>query len=468
MLNQFHTKDNARIALGIANLFVLEIIFLATLMMGYTNYFFYYSNGYLVFFVLYLILFVLFGRMFDAFEMGDKTTTDLFLSYSLALFVCNFILYFILCLITLQLIPAGPILLMQVIEMVLIALLLYLENRYIRINFPPVKVVAIYGEEHYGLIGKLNNIRDLSMSVIRSIDLQDLDYDKFDDLLVGADGVVTLDVHHENKKKIFKTCYEKHMLVYDVPSITDMFLASSDILHIVDSPILKINKYGPDELEKIAKRTIDIIGSLILIILTSPLMLGTAIAVKLQDGGDIFYKQVRLTRDEKEFKMIKFRSMVMNAEKKTGAVLAKKNDDRITPVGRFIRATRFDELPQLFNILLGDMSFVGPRPERPEIYDEICKTMPEFRFRLVVQAGLTGYAQIYGKYNTSLRDKLLLDLYYIENFSLIDDIKMLLLTLKIIFNKDATEGVEEDAERTKSESEAENSNQNPTDPMNMK
>ena len=136
--------------------------------------------------------------------------------------------------------------------------------------------------------------------------------------------------------------------------------------------------------------------------------------------------------------------MVMNAENKTGVVLAKENDDRITKVGKFIRKTRFDELPQLVNIFNGEMSFVGPRPERPEIYDEIVKTMPEFRYRLVVKAGLTGYAQIYGKYNTSLRDKLLLDLYYIENYSLIDDIKLILLTLKIIFKKESTEGIKDD------------------------
>ncbi|MBR4470765.1 MAG: exopolysaccharide biosynthesis polyprenyl glycosylphosphotransferase [Erysipelotrichaceae bacterium] len=447
MFEKFSTKENAKIVLGISNIFILEIVFLTTLMMGYVNYFFYYSNGYLVFFALYLLLFVLFGRLFDSFDIGNTTTTDLFLSYTLTLIVCNFVMYFILCLITLRLIPVWPILLMQAIEMILIAVLLFWENRYMRDNFPPVNVVAIYGEEHYGLIGKLNNIRDLSMSVIRTIDLKDLDYDKFDELLDGADGVVTLDVHHENKKKIFKTCYEKHLLVYDVPSITDMFLASSEILHIVDSPILKINKYGPGEFENIVKRTIDIIGSLILIILTSPIMLGVAIAIKLQDGGDILYKQTRLTKNEKEFKILKFRSMIMNAEKNTGAILAKENDNRITPVGKFIRKTRFDELPQLFNILKGDMSFVGPRPERPEIYDEICETMPEFRFRLVVKAGLTGYAQIYGKYNTSLRDKLLLDLYYIENYSLVDDIKFILLTLKIVFNKEATEGVADEQKR---------------------
>ena len=431
-------------ALSFANIFVYEIIFLATLMLGYINYFFYYSNGYLVFFGIYLVLLIAFSNLFSTFSFGDTTTTDLFLSQSLTHLFVSVLVYLILCLITLRLIPAGPILLMFLIQTLLSALLLYLENNYIRRNFPPVKVVAIYGESHYNLIGKLNNINDLAINVIKTIDLKDLDYKKIDEVLKGADGIVTLDVHHENKKKLFKVCYERKLLIYDVPSITDMLLASSNILHIVDSPILKINKFGPTQIERIIKRLIDIIGSLILLVLTSPIMLITAIAIKIQDGGDILYKQTRLTRGESEFKIFKFRSMIMNAEKNTGAVLAKQNDDRITPVGKFIRKCRIDELPQLINIFKGDMSFVGPRPERPEIYDEICKNMPEFRYRLVVQAGLTGYAQVYGKYNTSLRDKLLLDLYYIENYNVVDDIKLILLTVKILFNKDSTEGVLDD------------------------
>lgn len=443
MKQNYSNIDNAKIAFSIANILVCETVFLFTLMISYIDYFFYYSNGYLIFFVVYLALFIVFGRFFDAFQIGDTTTTDLFLSHSLALLVSNVFVYVILCLITLKLMPIWPILLMQIVEMALMALILLLENRYIRRVFPPVKVVAIYGEEHHGLIGKLNNIKDLSMSVIKTIDLKKLNYKKIDKLLEGADGIVTLDVHHENKKKLFKICYEKGLLIYDVPSITDMLLASSEILHYVDTPLLKINKFGPGQLERTVKRAIDIIGSLVLIIVTSPIMLFTALAIKLEDHGDVLYKQIRYTKDKKKFEIIKFRSMVMNAEKRTGVVLAKENDDRITKVGKFIRKTRFDELPQLMNILRGEMSFVGPRPERPEIHEEICKTMPEFNYRLVVKAGLTGYAQIYGKYNTSLRDKLLLDLYYIENYSLVDDIKLLLLTLKVVFNKDSTEGVKE-------------------------
>ena len=226
-----------------------------------------------------------------------------------------------------------------------------------------------------------------------------------------------------------------------MPSITDMLIASGEILHIVDTPIIKVNKFGPNQAERIVKRFIDIIGSLILIIIASPIMLVTAIAIKVNDHGDVFFKQARLTKDGKSFEMIKFRSMIMNAESKTGAVLAKQNDDRITSVGKVIRKFRIDELPQLFNILKGEMSFVGPRPERIEMYDEITKTMPEFDYRLCVKAGLTGYAQIYGKYNTELRDKLLLDLYYIEKYSLVEDIKLIILTLKVIFKSDSTEGV---------------------------
>lgn len=447
MSDRFHNKDNAKIAMSLANIFLYEIIFLATLMMGYINYFFYYSNGYLVFFGIYLVLFILFGRLFSSFSLGEATTTDLFLSHSLTHLFTDLMIYLILCLITLRLLPLWPILIMLLIQLFSAAVLLFAENKYIRRNFPPVSVVAIYGESHYNLIGKLNNVNDLSMNVIRTVDLKDVNYGNLDKILKDADGIVTLDVHHENKKRLFKACYERKLLIYDVPSITDMLLASSDILHMVDTPILKINNFGPSQLERGIKRFIDIIGSLILIILTSPIMLVVAIAIKLYDRGDVFYKQVRLTKDQKEFKIIKFRSMIMNAEKHTGVVLAKEDDDRITPVGKFIRKVRFDELPQLINILNGDMSFVGPRPERPEIYDEICKTMPEFRYRLVVKAGLTGYAQVYGKYNTSLRDKLLLDLYYIENYSVIDDIKLILLTVKILFNKEATEGIKDEEEQ---------------------
>jgi len=185
-----------------------------------------------------------------------------------------------------------------------------------------------------------------------------------------------------------------------------------------------------------------LVCSSLLLLVTSPIMLLTAVAIKLYDGGPVIYKQVRCTKNQKEFYIMKFRSMRTDAEKDGVARLAKKNDSRITPVGKFIRKCRIDELPQLINIFKGEMSFIGPRPERPEIVAQYVEVMPEFTYRMKVKAGLAGFAQVYGKYNTSPYDKLKLDLTYIENYSVWLDIKLMLLTLKILFWPDSTEGVE--------------------------
>ena len=194
--------------------------------------------------------------------------------------------------------------------------------------------------------------------------------------------------------------------------------------------------------QRFIKRTIDIVCAALLLIIASPIMLLTAIAIKAYDGGPVLYKQVRCTKNQREFYIMKFRSMRTDAEKDGVARLAQKNDSRITPIGKFIRKCRIDELPQLLNILKGDMSFIGPRPERPEIIAQYVEVMPEFAYRMKVKAGLAGFAQVYGKYNTSPYDKLKLDLTYIEKYSLWMDIKLMLLTLKVLFWPDSTEGVE--------------------------
>lgn len=192
------------------------------------------------------------------------------------------------------------------------------------------------------------------------------------------------------------------------------------------------------------KRAIDIVVSLIAAIILSPVFLITAIAIKVTDHGPVFYKQVRLTKDGKEFKILKFRSMRVDAEKDGVARLSTgENDSRITPVGKIIRACRVDELPQLFNILKGDLSIVGPRPERPEIASQYCEEMPEFALRLQAKAGLTGYAQVYGKYNTTPYDKLTMDLMYIAHPSIVEDLKIMLATVKILFLPESTEGIAE-------------------------
>jgi exopolysaccharide biosynthesis polyprenyl glycosylphosphotransferase len=228
-----------------------------------------------------------------------------------------------------------------------------------------------------------------------------------------------------------------------MPKIPDIMAQGADLLHLFDTPILLIREYSMTVEQRFFKRMIDIVCAVILVVVSSPFMLITAIAIKLYDGGPVLYKQVRCTRDMKEFKILKFRSMRTDAEKDGVARLAQKNDSRITPIGKFIRKVRIDELPQLFNILKGEMSFIGPRPERPEIIKQYQEEMPEFTFRTKVKAGLAGYAQVYGKYNTTPYDKLKLDLFYIENYSIWLDLKLMLLTLKILFTPDSTEGVEE-------------------------
>ena len=226
-----------------------------------------------------------------------------------------------------------------------------------------------------------------------------------------------------------------------IPKISDILLRNADSIHLFDTTLMLSRNRGLTAEQAFAKRAMDIVFSLLGLVIAAPFMLVIAILIKAYDGGPVFYKQERLTQDGRIFQILKFRSMKVQSENK-GARLAMKDDDRITPVGRVLRQIHFDELPQIFNILKGDMSLVGPRPERPEIARQYLEEIPEFNYRLKVKAGLTGYAQVYGKYNTTPYDKLKLDLTYIETYSFVQDIKLLMLTFKILFQKENTEGVE--------------------------
>ena len=208
-------------------------------------------------------------------------------------------------------------------------------------------------------------------------------------------------------------------------------------------PVINI-RYVPlsNTFNAMLKRIVDIFGALVAIILFSPVMLFSCIMIKLTSPGPLIYRQTRVGLHNKPFEMYKFRSMAVQTEEKEKKAWTVKNDPRVTGFGKFMRHTSIDELPQLFNILKGDMSLVGPRPERPQIAEEYKKAIPEFDYRLKVKAGLTGFAQVYGKYNTTPYDKLKLDLTYIENYSFVLDIKLMFLTFKILFQKENTEGVE--------------------------
>ncbi len=232
--------------------------------------------------------------------------------------------------------------------------------------------------------------------------------------------------------------------VYFTPKISDIIVRGADELNIFDTPLYLCRNMGIPGWERCIKRGFDILLSLFALIVFSPVFLFTAIAIKLEDHGPVFYKQERVTLGGNKFWILKFRSMIVNAENDGKPHPAGEKDDRITKVGHIIRACRVDELPQLINILTGEMSIVGPRPERTEHVEKYTAEIPEFSFRHKVRGGLTGYAQVYGKYNTTALDKLKMDLTYIMNYSPLLDVQIIFETLKILFMKESTEGFTED------------------------
>ena len=254
--------------------------------------------------------------------------------------------------------------------------------------------------------------------------------------------VVLMPMKKELRRRIMDDCFWHGIAIMLKPDMQDIMVNCADTVIMSDVPLCAVHTGNHDRGYLTVKRVLDIVASVCGLIICSPIFLAVAIAIKIQDGGPVFYRQKRLTLNGKPFYLTKFRSMVVNAESATGAVLAGKSDSRITKVGAFLRATRIDELPQLLNILNGDMTLVGPRPERPEFYQKYCAEYPEFAYRLRAKAGLTGYAQLYGKYNTTFADKALLDMYYIQKASFLWDLQLIFYTLKIIFVKESTEGVE--------------------------
>ena len=327
------------------------------------------------------------------------------------------------------------------VQMVALFIVTYGSTKIYRAIFPPFSILNIYGEYENDLVFKMNRRAD-KYRITGEMSCKE-PLEKITNELQYYDAVLINDVPSEIRNDIIKACFATGKRVYFTPKISDILIKGSDEVNLFDTPLYLCKNVGMDAISATIKRIGDILISGVGIILTSPIMIITAILIHSYDGGPVFYKQTRCTIGGKEYKIMKFRSMITDAEKDGKARLASVNDDRITPIGHFIRATRIDELPQFFNILKGEMSFVGPRPERPEIIAEYVKEVPEFAFRTHVKAGLTGYAQVYGKYNTTSYDKLKLDMIYCEKCSVLLDIQLILMTLRVIFTKDATEGVAE-------------------------
>lgn len=391
---------------------------------------------------IYYCLLFFFSNMYGGLKIGQLKRTEVVLSQFLSLFLANVIAYMIICLLAFGIVNPVRLFLSMLVQMVVATAWEIVTTTIYNKIFQPWKMLLIYGERPAAdLVYKVDERRD-KYAIYDAINI-DEGIDKISEKIKDYQAVIIGDISAIKRNDILKYCYANQVRAYVVPKLSDIILMGADRIHVFDTPFLLTKGYTLSFDERLEKRILDIIIALVLIILTSPFMLVAAIAIKLYDKGPVFYKQVRCTQNEREFNIIKFRSMIVNAESDGVAKLATQNDSRITPIGKFIRATRIDELPQLFNILKGEMSFVGPRPERPEIIKEYKESMPEFSFRTRVKAGLTGFAQVYGKYNTTPYDKLKLDLFYIENYSVWLDIKLIMMTVKIVLKKDATEGIDE-------------------------
>ena len=380
-------------------------------------------------------------------RLGYQKNSEIIFSQVLSTLMADIIIYVELSILARQAFVVDVFLVMVAEQILSVIVYMNIANRVYRSVFPPRKLFLIHGDRPIeNICAKFESRKDKYV-ITQTMNVGE-GYDALCSAILEAyaqgecNAVVIGDIPLGQRGPLLKFCYRQSIRVYLLPKITDVILMGAEELHVFDSPMLLTREYSLSVEERFFKRMIDIICALFLLIITSPFMLLTALAVKLYDGGPVLYKQVRCTLHQREFYIMKFRSMRTDAEKDGVARLAQKNDNRVTPVGRFIRKCRLDELPQLFNILKGDMSFIGPRPERPEIIEQYMEIMPEFIFRTKVRAGLAGFAQVYGKYNTSPYDKLKLDLTYIENYSVWLDIKLMMLTIKVLFWPDSTEGVE--------------------------
>jgi len=362
-------------------------------------------------------------------------------SQFLASICANSMTYLQITLLTKSFQNLFPLFAMTAAELILIGFWSFLCTRLYRILYPPRSVLLIYGEHPVaGLMGKIHTRNDRFV-IGETIHIsKGLSFIK--ERIKEYEGVVICDLPSHMRNVILKDCYEKGVRTYSTPKISDVIIRSAESLHLFDTPLLLSRNNGLTFEQRVMKRGIDLTLCLLALILLFPVFLITAIAIKLYDGGPVFYVQERCTKDKRIFQIYKFRSMIVNAEKDGHSVPAADRDPRITPVGRIIRGMRIDELPQILNILKGDMSIVGPRPERIEHVELYTKQIPEFGYRMKVKGGLTGYAQVYGKYNTTAYDKLKMDLMYIQNYSLLLDIEIIFKTVKVLFMKESTEGFE--------------------------
>lgn len=401
-----------------------------------------YKGNWLLICVYGLVL-LCFSTIYGAYRVGYYKRGDVIFSGILATIITNAITYLQTCLVARGLINLFPFVAMTVVDFLLIWLWANVSFKIYKKIYPPRDMLMVYGREDSAqdLVQKMTS-RAEKYNICEGISAEE-DLAAVCAKIDQYASVVLCDIPSELRNTLLKYCYGKSIRVYLTSKISDGIVRGAESINLFDTLLLLCKNQGLSVEQRFFKRAFDLVVSSIAIVLTAPFMILTALAIKLYDRGPAIFKQERCTIDGKVFSIYKFRSMIVDAEKDGKPKPAVDGDPRITPVGNFIRKTRLDELPQLFNIFLGDMSIVGPRPERVEHVQMYGQDIPEFCFRLKVKGGLTGYAQIVGRYNTSPYDKLKLDLHYIENYSFWMDMKLVLMTIKVMFMKESTEGFSE-------------------------
>lgn len=397
----------------------------------------FYEKGTILLIFLYIIISGSLTSLYGGYKVGFYRISELIYSHIVALIFANVITYIQVSLIARAMVNIGPILLMTAIQVIFVVGWSYFANkRYFSMN-PPLKTMLIYARSDIDIVlQELKNRKDRYFIS----EIYPSDYEKEDVFRVikekNIEAIFICDLESKNREDLIKYCFYNSIKIFVLPSFTDILLKSAELYHDLDIPLFAFRNSKISLNNSLFKRILDLIISLGLILLSLPIILIIALAIKLDDGGSIFYKQNRLTKDNKIFEIIKFRSMVEGAELDGTPVLSYKDDPRLTRVGKIIRKIRFDEIPQFINIIKGDMSLVGPRPERPELAQEYIKLIPEFAYRTNVKAGLTGYGQLMGKYDSSPEDKLKLDLYYIANYSIQKDLILIIMTLRKLISRD--------------------------------
>ena len=443
---KFLVKIRKTIMLFVKTMIVLSATlgFIETWNNNYVESLFSNKGNYVVIFS-YLFLFVTFSSLYGAFNIGIYRIHEIIYSFSLATIFTNIVMYLELSLIARNMVAVWPLIIGVIYQIAVVFIGSCCANMIYFKLYAARRVLAVFGDEKSGfnLIKKMGVISE-RFSIECGINAEHTDMNQIKQLIDKYDAVVICDIDKTKQKEIMSYCYTNQKRTYLLPDITDIIMNNAYEIQIGDTPVLMSRNRGLTLEQQIVKRVCDIVISALGIIISSPIMIICAIAIKLNDKGPVFFRQNRITKDGKIFNILKFRSMIVDADK-DGAKKAENNDNRITKVGKVIRACRVDELPQLFNILMGDMSMVGPRPERIENVYEYTTVYPEFALRHRVKAGLTGFAQLYGKYNTTPEDKLNMDLMYIENYSLLQDLKLLILTVKVLFMRESTEGFDKSA-----------------------